>query len=228
MIVSHKHRFIFMKSQKTGGTSLELALSRICGEDDIITPLPEPHERARNEIGGLGPRNIDVPLLRHRPSDLSLILKGRGRRSFWQHTIARNVRAWLSSDVWTSYYKFAVERNPWDRAISQYWFRMGKLEQRIPMLEFFETAPQHMMSNLNYYTIDGEIVVDHVLRYENLAVEIAGLGDHIGLAESIAMPQANSDWRSDRRPYQEVLGPKEREVIAERCSREIDLFGYEF
>ena len=30
MIVSHKHRFIFLKSQKTGGTSLELALSRIC------------------------------------------------------------------------------------------------------------------------------------------------------------------------------------------------------
>ena len=66
MIVSHKHRFVFPKSQKTGGTSLELALSRICGEDDIITPLHERHERERNEIGGLGPRNTDVPIRRHR------------------------------------------------------------------------------------------------------------------------------------------------------------------
>ena len=36
-----------MKSQKTGGTSLELALSRFCGPGDVITPLNEKHERQR-------------------------------------------------------------------------------------------------------------------------------------------------------------------------------------
>ncbi|MCL7936643.1 MAG: hypothetical protein M8844_00675 [marine benthic group bacterium] len=46
-----------MKSQKTGGTSLELALSRYCGPEDVITPLNEKHERQRRELGGLGPRN---------------------------------------------------------------------------------------------------------------------------------------------------------------------------
>jgi hypothetical protein len=39
VIVSHEHRFIFLKSQKTGGTSLELALSRVCGPEDVITQL---------------------------------------------------------------------------------------------------------------------------------------------------------------------------------------------
>ncbi len=228
MIVSHKHRFIFMKSQKTGGTSLELALSRICGEDDIITPLHERHERERNEIGGLGPRNTDVPIQRHRLEDCVLMLKGKGRRAFWQHVRAREARAWLSPAVWRDYYKFAVERNPWDRAISQYWFRMRKLEQHPSMLEFFQTAPQLLMSNLDYYAIDGDIVVDHVIRYEKLEEEIADLGVRIGLDEAIELPSSNSGWRKDRRPYQEVLGQDEREVIAERCSREIDLLGYEF
>ena len=228
MIVSHKHRIIFMKSQKTGGTSLELALSRICGEGDIITPLHERHELERQKIGGLGPRNVDVPIHRHRFQDLRLILQGKGRRAFCQHTRAQEVRAWLAPSVWRDYFKFVVERNPWDRAISQYWFRMRKQDEHPSMLEFFETAPQHMMSNLNYYAIDGDVVVDQIMRYENLEDEIAGLGVQLGLDERFELPSSNSGWRKDRRPYREVLGEAERDVIAERCSREIDLLGYAF
>jgi hypothetical protein len=39
MIVSHKYKFIFLKTKKTAGTSIEISLSRYCDEDDIITPL---------------------------------------------------------------------------------------------------------------------------------------------------------------------------------------------
>lgn len=228
MIVSHKHRFIFMKSQKTGGTSLELALSRYCGPEDVITPLNEKHERQRRELGGMGPRNTDVPLFRHTLRDFGLILRGKGRRAFWQHSPAREVRDGVGPAAWRDYYKFVVERNPWDRAISQYWFRMRLLDEPIPMLEFFETAPQHMMSNLLYYAIDDRVVVDRILRYEGLDQQLPELSDRIGLREPIELPTANAGWRDDRRPYREVLGPQEREVISRRCAREIELLGYEF
>lgn len=96
------------------------------------------------------------------------------------------------------------------------------------MLEFFQTAPQLLMSNLDYYAIDGDVVVDHIMRYENLEAEIADLGVQLGLGGTLVLPSSNSGWRKDRRPYQEVLGPPERDVIAERCSREIDLLGYTY
>jgi hypothetical protein len=51
MIISHKHKFIFIKPQKSAGTSVELLLSRICGPDDVITPLgydPKPNEMGVN------------------------------------------------------------------------------------------------------------------------------------------------------------------------------------
>ena len=40
MIVSHKHRFVFVKTRKTGGSSIEHALSEFCGGGDVLTPLP--------------------------------------------------------------------------------------------------------------------------------------------------------------------------------------------
>ena len=55
MIVSHEHKFIFLKTIKTAGTSIEAALAQICGPDDIITPYREASETDRK---GRGPQNF--------------------------------------------------------------------------------------------------------------------------------------------------------------------------
>ena len=58
MIVSYSQSFIFIKTRKTAGTSLEIALSRFCNHNDIVTPLSSPlneqwdEERLRRREGG--------------------------------------------------------------------------------------------------------------------------------------------------------------------------------
>ena len=39
MIVSHKHKFIFIKTMKTAGTSIEAFLASYCEGRDIVTFL---------------------------------------------------------------------------------------------------------------------------------------------------------------------------------------------
>src|SRR6516165_4331739 len=56
MILSKAHRFLFVKGVKVGGTSVEIALSTICGPDDIVTPISPIDELKRLELDA-GARN---------------------------------------------------------------------------------------------------------------------------------------------------------------------------
>lgn len=49
MILSRSFGFLFIKNKKTAGTSLEIALSRHCREDDIVTPLPTANSTQRRD-----------------------------------------------------------------------------------------------------------------------------------------------------------------------------------
>ena len=57
MIVSHAHKFIFLKTKKTAGTAIEAALSELCGPSDVITPYREASEQDRK---GRAPQNYRI------------------------------------------------------------------------------------------------------------------------------------------------------------------------
>ena len=58
MIISHEHKFIFLKTEKTGSSSVESALGPFCGPRDILTVVHESDE-VSNPVG---PRNDRVLL----------------------------------------------------------------------------------------------------------------------------------------------------------------------
>lgn len=117
MIISHRHRFIFIKTRKTAGTSLEIYLSQFCNGDDVVTPIKphvEPH-RARNHHGLWNP----LPECQQGGCVSALIDLMRMRR-YYNHIPAVSARARIPRAIWSSYFKFCVERNPWDKTLSHY------------------------------------------------------------------------------------------------------------
>ena len=51
MIISHKLKVIYIKLAKVAGTSFEVALSKYCGPDDILTPIKENGQEYRESLG---------------------------------------------------------------------------------------------------------------------------------------------------------------------------------
>jgi hypothetical protein len=226
MLISHRHRFIFVKTRKTGGTSLEIALSTLAGPADVVTSISPEDEALRREHGGRGPQNERIPLRRWGPRGWARAALGRPN-VFFNHMPARDIRRHVAPEVWRGYYKFTIERNPWDIALSAYpWHhRHGPPAS---LAEFVASDALAGYSNWPLYAIDGAVAVDEVLRYESLAESLPALAARLGLPGIPPLPRAKAGFRTDRRHYAEVLGKAERERIARVFAREIAAFDWRF
>lgn len=231
MILSHKHKFIFLKTNKTAGTSIEIVLSRHCGTDDIITPISPEDEETRKELGNRGPQNYCLsPIWNYGVRDLAkLLLKGRRKLRFYNHITAKEVRSHVGEQVWNSYYKFCFERNPWDRIISHYYWCYRSVP-RPTISDYIESRRVLVLKRRGYdlYTIDGKIAVDKVCRFENIQEELEAIRRQLGIPEKLELPRAKSKYRKDKRSYREILSEEERAKISELFRDEINLLGYEF
>ena len=231
MIVCHKYKFIFLKTSKTAGSSIEMALSKYCGPGDIITPLSEGEDELRVKAGGLGPQNYLEKPLRATPSQWwKLASRAKPLRRYYNHISASKLKKRLGAEVWDDYYKFCVVRNPWDRVISQYYWRQRHSDDLMSIDEFLES--RHIGSlirkGIGVYSVGGQVVVDRICRYETLDSDLEEVRQHLGLPDPISLPRAKSTFRADRRHYSEVYTDSQKEKIRSIFKDEIDLLGYEF
>lgn len=231
MILSHKHKFIFLKTKKTAGTAIEAALSQLCGPDDVITPYREASERDRR---GLAPQNyrIDHPTKPNRP--LWRRLLGRPERyyhasvGFYEHMPANLVRTYAGEDVWHGYYKFAFDRNPWDRQVSWYLYKT-KSKRRRPSFEQFMKSRRAFVNNHDIYMVHGALSVDFLGRYENLEDDLNKALAAAGITQSISVPKVNvTPNKNTALNYRSYYSPEIRDLVAEWYEPEIKLLGYAF
>jgi hypothetical protein len=231
MIVSHKYKFIFIKTAKTAGTSTEIALSKFCGPDDIITPfMVSEDEELRERMGGRAPQHYLPPRREHTlKAVIQWLWNGKRKPLFNSHDSAQVIKTYVGTDVYDTYFKFCFERNPWDRVISHYYYK-NPSEPRPTLAQYMAVKRFHRLKRAGFdlYTINGEVVVDRICRFENLADELEDVRRQLGIPEKLALPFAKSQFRVDRRSYRDILDDDQRVQIAEFFKDEINLMGYEF
>ncbi len=229
MILSHKYKFIFIKTAKTAGTSIEVFLSQHCGPEDIVTPIAPPVEghRPRNYEGFINP----ISEILQRPAKIFSALQRAvtSREKFYNHMPAREVRNRVPADVWNGYFKFCVERNPWDKVLSHYHMHAAREGGSLPLDEYLARG-RFPINYFRYTDRSGtKIIVDRVLRYENLLAKLGEMFSQLNIPfDGSLRVAAKSEYRTDRRPYQQVFNDQHRRIVEKAFAKEIELHGYHF
>ena len=207
MILSHKYRIIFVHIQKTGGNSITSLVQKLDPDCWAYLALPEELHRTK-------------------------------------HCFATDIKRQIEPRVFDRYLKFCTVRNPYDRMISLYLKltnnrRKGNdvkqaVTSRVRSFEEFLALPRNhpcglferfYVDQLEYMmNPDGTMLVDEVLRFENLERDFTRLAERVGLPTRL--PHLNKSRR--RTDYRRYYNPNLRDIIRRRFDRDFDRFGYGF
>ena len=184
MIISHKHRFIFVKTEKTAGTSLEIALSRFLGPEDIVTPIMPEDEAIRARLGWGAPRHYRLPLSRMNGAALRAAVRYRQRpRRYYNHIPAARIRDDLGAETFAAYHKFTISRHPEDRAVSFWHWVAREPPGELSFPTFLRAHGHRLYRNTTIVSDGAACLVDDFARYETLEADIARIGERLGLPE---------------------------------------------
>lgn len=208
---------------------MEIALSKICGDQDIITRIaPECDELMRIKYSQRTCQNERVPLSKYGRLEIASSLYRRRLQRFYNHIPCRRLKNFVSNEIWNNYYKFTLERNPFDKVVSFYYWRGGD-DKFNGIYDFIKKGELSRLEGFDRYSINGLLAVDKVYKYENISNICNDISERLQLKEQLSLPeyQAKSHTRkvSD---YREILDKKSIELIKIIFAREIELFDYKY
>lgn len=208
MIVSHRHRFIFVAVPKTGTHAVRRALREHLGEGDL------------EQVGLFVDKRFPW-------DELAAIRHG--------HLSLRQVRPYVGENACAAYFKFAFVRNPFDRFVSYCAFMLRETDifrqrpQQAMRHFLFERPPEgHILFQPQARLLvddDGAtLLTDCIGRVEDMQQSYDAICARIGIVPH-QLSRVNASAHGDyRRYYDQTL----IDAVAERYAQDLDLFGYSF
>ncbi len=152
MLISHKYKFIFIKTKKTAGTSIEIELNKIMSETDVVTPIKPGHPDHK-------PRNYVY-----------------GNKKLFNHIMIKDLEKIIPKNIYQNYFKFCVEREPVEKCLSDFCMQKNseyhnKNKENLSWKEYLKIG-NFPIDTEKYTDNKNNLCVDRVLKYEKLEDEL--------------------------------------------------------
>ena len=257
MIYSKKHNFLFLKGVKVAGTSVEIALSKICGNKDIITPIANIDERTRVQMQirhaqNYGPKKseikdfiqwlLEVPTeqitTRQAPKGIAnnhMPLKRIYKKLGRIHPEIKEARI------------LAVVRSPYQQILSRInhninfkgYKTSGETMQasqnnlRQELRKYITGLQRRKIENYrskNFQIYDSsfdESIKIKFIRFENLKNELSRSLKKIGVKRELELPFTKKGLQSSNDLFQEIASNRQIKIINDYYKNDFSRFGYE-
>jgi len=253
MIISKSQKFAFIKGRKVAGTSVEVGLSSLCTDDDILTPISPIDELLRLQTTGRFAQNYGADakkLKRYRTTLLasdntdnlnwSDIRKPRGR--YGGHMSFKDMEQTFGgfSPDWTI---IAITRCPYEQALSRikHSANKGAVQQRSgqsldPSSDLFQQAKERFFQRASEQSIRTNISLykdakkqlrpSFYLRYERLNDDYEILMHKLGATTFAPLPHLKQTKTATRSKPDDLFQANEIRIINACFAEEFERFGY--
>ncbi|MEQ9303870.1 MAG: sulfotransferase family 2 domain-containing protein [Marinoscillum sp.] len=208
MLISHSHRFIFIHVYKNAGSSIKHALA-------------DYNYKTYGSTGWVDKWRFVLGLY---PKHFSQDYPG--------HVKSVELKEKMDNEVFSTYFKFAVVRNPFDWQVSLYnYARMDTSHHQHELTksfgsfdEYFEWRVNGNFSLQSDFVCDsaGDLLVDRVLRFERLGEDFKDVCDYLNI-NGKGLPHRNISKEGD---YKQYYSPDSANMVRQNFGLDFEVFGY--
>lgn len=206
MLVSHTKKFIYLRSHKVAGTSIELMLEPFCRNDNK-EPTHDSDEYI-SETGIVGRRYY-----------------GKMIKGLWDnHTLPETIIENLGENIYNNYFKITSIRNPYDLMVSLYHWRGNDNIDKNSFLDFLKTLEDDfVITNNKIFWGEKNLFI---IRYENLHEDLMTLSNTLDLNLDVSkLPHLK---KSNRVSYHSYYTEESKKIVDLLFGEEIIKFNYTF
>lgn len=155
------------------------------------------------------------------------------------HDTAAIRRDKIGAEAWDKAFTFATIRNPFDRIVSIYYYRVrtdqgGMADRHLNINDWVREAlgernPAYFEGNqllwpaLRWLSDDDQIIVDHIARLEDIEMEWREICTRLGIDRRLSVFNNNL-----HPPHGAILNAASRAVIEDVFAEDLETFGYRF
>lgn len=248
MILSKKHKFLYIKGRKVASTSMEVMLSAICGSEDIITPITPIDELQRLKSKGRSAQNygadeaqLDEYLKKLLSAELAQVGEMKAPKGNYNNHMSYSRIKNLYGEIPDDYLVFAVDRCPYRKLISkanmklnfQKYKKSGTQMTTSPedikaqISEIIETDDLKTVKNINLYRDKSGKLMAKILKYENLAAEIDRLMAELNISDYPKMEHLKKGLSSNNLDLNDYFTKEQIKIINDEYHDEFEAYGYE-
>lgn len=249
-IISFSNKFIFLKTRKVAGTSVQMLLREFAqGPDDIIAAITPRDEfdaissglRSKNFFVNKADENAFYEAVAEREFAKAREILGSSKRYMSSHVDIKLLKKMVEKKGYdiNEFYIFSIERHPYSWLVSNCRYNNTNYNDNASGLDvqispdklnkkigaFLNRENVSNLLNWNMYTENNAVVVSKVIKYENLHDGMLEVARDIGFEID---PKNLGFYKSQKPVSADVILDDENKLLAQKVFKPVfDYFGYE-